>query len=178
MTNEWTPRDIDILRREYPIRDAAEVAAMLGRTVRATYVKARKLGLKKGHFGTVWTPKMLKLLTDYFPIMFNKPLAKWIGVSERTMLRKARELDLWKRPGFLEDRKDDIAKLVSEGLKRSKKVTHSRYKKGHHYNPAGEFKKGHVESPETKAKRIASEKVAWKYRKQREELRKHGIKIQ
>lgn len=28
MNNEWTPRDIDILRREYPVRECEEVAAI------------------------------------------------------------------------------------------------------------------------------------------------------
>ena len=33
-------------------------------------------------------------------------------------------------------------------------------------------------TPEQEAKRVSSLKASWKIRKQREELRKHGIKIQ
>ena len=174
--NTWTYQDLVLLYQEFPVRKTAEVADMLGRSVTAVSVKASQLGLKKKHSGIVWTPRMLKLLKDFFPIMFDKSLAKWIGVSQRTLVRKARELGLEKRPGFLEDRRRDITELAREGLKRTHR-TSGRFKKGVRSNPAGEFKPGHVESPETKAKRSAALKASWKYRKQREELRKHGINI-
>lgn len=175
-SKEWTYRDLDTLRREFPVKKTKEVAAMLGRSVEATSVMASKLGLKKSHYGIFWTPKMLKILVDFFPIMFDKALAKWIGVSPRTLIRKARELGLEKEPGFLDRRRDDIREMARQGLKRNINVS-SRIRKGQHFNPAGEFKKGHVESPETKAKRSESLKRSWKYRKQREELRKHGINL-
>ncbi len=175
-TNRWTYREIDTLRSQYPVRSAEEVAAMLGRSVEAVLVKANKLGVKKRHYGIVWTPQMLKLLKDFFPIMFNAPLAKWVGVSKRSLIRKARELGLEKRPGFLEDRREDIQHLAREGLKRSKKAQ-GRFKIGEHSNKAGEFKKGHVLSEEAKARQIAGLKRYWKYRRQREELIKHGINI-
>jgi len=175
-TNRWTYRDIDTLRREYPVRSAEEVAAMLGRSVDAVFVKAYKLGLRKDHYGIAWTPRMLKLLKDFFPTMFNDALARWIGVSKRSLIRKARELGLEKKPGFLKDRAEDIQHLARTGLKRSNKVR-GRIQKGEHFSPSTEFKKGHVESEETKARRIASLKRYWKYRKQREELIKHGINI-
>jgi len=174
--NTWTYQDLVLLYQEFPVRKTAEVADMLGRSVTAVSVKADRLGLKKKHYGIVWTPRMLKLLKDFFPIMFDKALAKWIGVSQRTLVRKARELGLEKRPGFLDDRRDDINKLVSEAQKRAGRNT-GQFGKGHRANPEGEFKPGHVESPETKAKRSAALKRSWKYRKQREELRKHGINI-
>ena len=174
--NEWTYQDLVVLYREFPVRTTAEVAEMLHRSEQAVAVKASKLGLKKKHYGIVWTPQMLKLLTDFFPIMFNRPLAKWIGVSMRSLIRKARELGLEKRPGFLDDRRDDINHLVSEAHKRAGRNT-GQFRKGHRANPEGEFKPGHVESPETKAKRSAALKRSWKYRKQREELIKHGIKL-
>ena len=173
MNKEWTPMDIDILRREYPVRECEEVAAMLGRTVRATFIKAQHLGLKKGHFGIVWTPRMLKMLKDFFPIMFNKPLAAWIGVSERSLIRKARSLGLEKRPGFLKDRREDIVDLARESLKKAYREGRlkSTFKKGERNNPAGEFSKGHVESPETKARRSAALKATWKRRKQQARFR-------
>ena len=101
---------------------------------------------------------MLKLLADYFPTMFNKPLARWIGVSERTLIRKARELGLNKADGFLETRRADIQELAADALRRGYRSGRIQggFPKGVHSNPAGEFKKGHVESAETKAKRSAS----------------------
>lgn len=147
---------------------------MLNRSVQAVAVKASKLGLKKNNYGIVWTPRMLKLLNDYFPTMFDEPLAKWIGVSKRTLIRKARELGLEKKDGFLQDRRKDINELARIALKRRTDIP-SRFQKGIRHNPAGEFKKGHKESPETKAKRSASLKLAWKRRKEREVLKSYGI---
>ena len=174
---EWTYREIDTLKTQFPVMPTKELAAMLGRSFDATSNMAWKLGLKKNHYGVVWTPKMLKLLVDFFPIMFNDPLAAWIGVSKRTLIRKARELGLEKERGFLEHRRKDITELARQSLKKSDKNVSTRFQKGVHSNPSGEFKKGHVESPEVKAKRSESMKLRWKYKKQREELRKHGINL-
>ena len=161
-----------ILRNEWSRHTIDEVAKMVGRTYQATAVKASKMGLKKEHYGIVWTPQQLKLLRDFFPTMFNKPLAKWIGVSMRTMIRKARELGLEKKPGFLNERRKDIQALAAEGLRNTKNVQ-TRFKQGIRNNPSGEFKPGHVESPETRAKRAESLKRAWKRRKARLELDKN-----
>ena len=161
-----------ILRNEWRSHAIDEVAKMVGRSYQATAVKASKLGLKKDHYGIAWTPQQLKLLRDFFPTMFNKPLAAWIGVSMRTMIRKARELGLEKKPGFLDERRKDISALAAESLKKSENVI-TRFKKGVRNNPAGEFKPGHVESPETKAKRSEALKHSWKKRKARLELDKN-----
>lgn len=174
MNNEYTFREMDILRREYPIRTTEELSRMLGRSKQAIFVKASKMGLKKDHYGIVWTPQMLKMLRDFFPIMFNKPLAAWIGVSIRSLIRKARELGLEKRPGFLDDRREDITDLARTSLKKAYREGRlkSTFKTGERNNPSGEFKPGHVESPEMKAKRSASLKAAWKRRNQQAQFRK------
>ena len=168
---EWTYRETELLKREYPVKTARQIAEQLGRTERAVYIRAKRLGLKKGHFGTEWTPQMLTMLRVMFPITFNYALASYLGVSKRTMLRKAREMGLEKKPGFIEERKADIAQLIREGQKRSVK-TRPSFPKGVHINPEHEFKKGHVESPETKAKRSAALKESWRIRKQRAQFRK------
>lgn len=164
--------DEQILRNEWGRHTIEEVARLLHRSYRATATKASKLGLKKDHYGIVWTDEQLKLLRAYFPIMFNRPLAKQIGVSMRTLIRKARELGLEKKPGFLEERRRDIQRLAGDALRYSDHKN-TRFKKGVHSNPAGEFKPGYVESPETKAKRSESLKYAWKVRKAKIELDKN-----
>lgn len=154
----WTVQDLDTLKREFPNRKTKEVAAILGRSTQAVAVMAHKKGLVKYRKGIVWTSRMLKLLADYFPTMFNKPLARWIGVSERTLIRKARELGIDKAEGFLDTRRADITELAADALRRGYRSGRIKggFQKGVHSNPAGEFKHGHVESPETKAKRSAS----------------------
>lgn len=164
---KWSWKELDILRREFANKPTSEIAKMLGRSKRATATKASLLGLKKKSYGIVWTPQQIKLLKDFFPIMFNKPLAKWIGVSQRTMIRKARELGIEKIEGFLDIRRDEINQLNSEAHKKMGEVGHW-FKKGERANPAGEFKKGNIESAESKAKRSESLKRAWAKRKQQE----------
>lgn len=176
MTKEWTYKDLEILRRDFPVLPCAELARKLGRTMQAVYCKANVLGLKKDHYGTLWTPRMLKTLTDFYPIMFNKPLAKWIGVSPTSLHRKARALGIKKRPGFLEDRRKEINAMMSESLKRTSK-TGGRFKPGQHGSPATEFKPGHQATEEEKAKRLETMKRNKARRAQRDELKHYGIGV-
>lgn len=161
----WTYKELDTLRREFPKRSNAEMAKLIKRSQQAITQKASKLGLKKESYGIEWTPQMLKLLRQFFPIMFNEALAKWIGVSQRTLIRKARELGIEKEPGFLQKRKDDIQRRAGDALRQRGDLEGTWFKKGVRYNPDGEFKPGHKESPETKAKRSAALKATWARKK-------------
>lgn len=168
----WTCKELDILRREFPKRTNEEMTKLIKRSKQAITQKASKLGLKKERYGIEWTPQMLKLLRMFFPTMFNEALAKWLGVSQRSLIRKARELGIDKEPGFLEKRKDDIQRRAGEALRRRGDVDGTWFKKGIRHNPAGEFKPGHKESPETKAKRSAALKATWDRKKK---LKRWGI---
>lgn len=171
----WTCKELDILRREFPKRTNAEMAKLIKRSPTAIVQKASKLGIKKQHYGIEWTPQMIKLLRDFFPVMFNEALAKWIGVSQRSLIRKARELGIDKAPDFFEKRRQDISRKAAEALKERGDREGTWFKKGVRHNPAGEFKPGHKESPETKAKRSAALKAAWA---QKKKLNKSGIKYE
>lgn len=164
--DRWTPKQIDILCREFPYRQTSEVAKMIGRPQRATELKAHRLGLKKKSYGIEWTPQMLKILKDFFPIMFNKPLAMWLRVSQRTMSRKAAELGLKKEEGFMERRRDDINALLSEALKKAPDTNGTRFKKGMHASRDTEFKKGRKLSPEVEERRVAAYKKSLQKKKQ------------
>ena len=161
----WSYQDIDTLKRMWPTKTAAEIAKALGRTPNAVQIKATQMRLKKACYGIMWTPYMEKLLVDHYATMFNGPLALLIGVSERTLIRKARSLGLKKMDGFLEIRRPDIIRYSKEALKRMG-YDNGYFQKGVRNNPSGEFKPGHKESPETKAKRSAAIKAAWARRKQ------------
>lgn len=176
MTKDWTYKDLEILRRDFPVLPCEEIARKLGRTMQSVYCKANILGIKKHHYGTEWTPRMLKMITDFYPIMFNKPLAKWIGVSPTSLHRKARALGLKKRPGFLEDRRNEINAMMSESLKRTSK-TGGRFRPGQHGSPATEFKPGHQATEEEKAKRLETMKRNKDRRAQRDELKHYGIGV-
>ena len=99
---------------------------------------------------------MLDYLRQHYPTTLNEELAGCLGVSPRTMIRKARELGLEKDKAWLASVWEERRKMAT--VESKMKGFPSGFKKGVHSNPDGEFKKGHVESDETKAKRIASVK--------------------
>lgn len=97
-----------------------------------------------------WTKDMLDYLRYHFATTLNEELAGCIGVSQRTMLRKARELGLKKDMAWLRRIWDERRKLAHIISKR--KGFPGGFKKGIHYYPDGEYKKGHQLSPEEKLK--------------------------
>ena len=122
-----------------------------------------------------WTQDGCENIPALLPCQFkDKDLAKWLGVSKRTLIRKARTLGLQKKENFCELRKMDIAHLSSEALKRMPSDT--RFKKGERHNPKGEFKPGHSETPETRAKRIASLKETWRRKKLQQKYESYKLK--
>ena len=167
----WTYNDEWILRQEFPRRRTDEVAKMLRRTQNAVICKAHNLGLKKRSYGIVWTDGMIELLKTYFPTMTNLSLSRLIGVSVRTLNRKAAELGLEKAPDFREINARAISERISSALKRKGKFG-NQFVKGVRYNPEGEFKPGHKESPETKEKRRASLRETWRRKKI---LKRYGL---
>ena len=103
-----------------------------------------------------WSASMLDYLRRHFPTTLNDELAGCLCVSKRTLIRKARELGLAKDEAWLHgiwEERRQLARAVSK-----QKGFPGGFKKGVRSNPSGEFKKGHGESEEVKAKRIASVK--------------------
>lgn len=167
--SKWTYKELDQLRHEYPVRRAEDIANDLGRNIRSVYKKAYSLGLKKSSYGIVWTPHMITMLKALFAITFNKSLAVCLGVTKRTLIRKARELGLEKEPDFIRKRQKEINAKISESAKRSTK-TSTRFKKG--FVPANTFKPGHVLSPESQARKVASYKATIQLRKRQAQFRR------
>lgn len=167
----WTYNDEWILRNEYPKKPTVEVAKMLRRSVYAVNMKASSLGLKKQHHGIVWDERELRMLREYFPMMLNDNVAKLIGVSQRTMSRKAAELGLTKAEDFRERNRMAISDRASASLKRVANVR-TRFRKGEHANPDGEFRPGQRMTPEQKEKQSASLKESWR---QRKILKRYGL---
>ena len=166
----WTYKEIEQLRREYPVRLAEEIAKDLGRPLRSVYNKAYSLGLKKSSYGIVWTPQMITMIKAMFPITFDGSLATCLRVSKRSLIRKARELGLEKEPDFIRKHQKEINAKISESVKKCSN-TSTRFKKGNQ-NPDTQFKPGHVLSPEAQAKKVASYKATVRLRKRQEQFRR------
>lgn len=101
-----------------------------------------------------WSEQMLDYLRRHFPTTRNEELAECLCVSQRTMLRKARELGLTKDRQWLLSLWDEH-RNVAHAIAKSKGFP-GGFKKGHHANPAGEFKPGVTWSEEMKRKQSAS----------------------
>ena len=119
-----------------------------------------------------WSKDMLDYLKQHYATTLNEELAGCLGVSVRTMKRKAKELGLEKDSGWLRGVYDERRRMAMSAWKRKGKP--GAFKKGVRSSPATEFKKGHTESEETKAKRIASLK-RW-YRMNPEKVMQRALK--
>ena len=108
-----------------------------------------------------WSKQMLDDLRRLYATTKNEDLADILGVSMRTVIRKARELGLQKDPVWQHGNTMRHLKMMQ--LENMVHGIKSPFQKGVHYSPETEFKPGHQESHEVKAKRIASVKE-W-YRK-------------
>jgi len=97
---------------------------------------------------------MLNYLRRHFATTLNDELAGCLGVSQRTMIRKARELGLEKDPQWLSEVWEERRHMAHSVAK--KKGFPSRFKKGEHANPAGEYKPGRKPPAEETAKRAES----------------------
>lgn len=100
-----------------------------------------------------WSKQMCDDLRRLYPTTKNDELAGMFGVSVRTMIRKARELGVekdkdWMHGTVMSHLK--MAKMESDRLGRP-----GGFPKGVRSNPDGEFKKGRVETPEQRERRVA-----------------------
>ena len=109
----------------------------------------------RGH-RTIWTDTMLERLQAEYPVSYNRDLARDLGVSHRTLIRKASELGIEKEPDFITKRLDEIERMAQRAAAKVPRP----YMKGRHNNLKNEFKPGHKESAETRARRIAALKDA------------------
>ena len=119
-----------------------------------------------------WNKRMLDDLKRLYAKTQNKDLADILSVSMRTVIRKARELGLQKDPEWQHGNTMRHLKMMQ--LENMVHGIKSPFQKGMHYSPETEFKPGHQESHEVKAKRIASMKE-W-YRKHPFAARERGLK--
>lgn len=91
-----------------------------------------------------WSPQMLADLKRHFPTTRNEECAEMLGVSVRTLVRKAREVGIEKDPHWIKGVWNHNRLMAQASTRLHGNL--GCFKKGVHYNPAGEFKKGHISS--------------------------------
>ena len=99
-----------------------------------------------------WSTQMIDDLKRLYPTTKNEDMADILGVSVRTLIRKARELGIWKSPEWQHAITMKHQKMAS--FEHARLGHPSCFKKGEHYCPENEFKKGHQLSPEARAKQV------------------------
>jgi len=134
----WNKNMIRLLKKEYPRKEAKEIAQEIGVSTNAVHVKANRLGLKKDFSFPKETEEDFKL---YFPVKTNKELAEMFNISVRTVVRRARDLKLEKHEYFR--LQINFKEAGKKGSKHPKSVA-TRFKKGQRASIATEFKPGHV----------------------------------
>ncbi|VWL91592.1 Uncharacterised protein [Collinsella intestinalis] len=86
----WTEVQDDVLREAYGKAPVERIAKVLGRTVSATVVHARKLGLTKGC--RVWTAEEIDRLAEFRSHMTMREASGLMGRSEWACQRKVLDM--------------------------------------------------------------------------------------
>lgn len=92
----WTARDIELVKKMYPIMKASEVADYLGRSRSMVTKYACSLGLKKKKHVN-WSEDEIKLLIQEYYKKTAKQIAKELGRSINSVREKAHRLGLRKK---------------------------------------------------------------------------------
>ena len=100
MASPWTEQEDATLRREVPLRSFAEVARMVGRSLRATEARAHLIGVKRAIWSS-WTDAEIATLREIYPVMSNADVADRLGRSETAIKVKVRELQLRKTGEYM-----------------------------------------------------------------------------
>lgn len=115
MKRFWTEDKADTLRRLYPTHTSKQIAAILGTTRRAVYVKAWHLGLSKEQPCKIrLTPEQKLWLRLNFPYMATEICAMHLGISPRSVIRQARYMGIDKSPQFMKECQAHTAKKAKE----------------------------------------------------------------
>lgn len=124
MFSNWTEKEVNFLRENYPGLSHKEIAQKLERSSGSVKAKALKLGLRANYFR--WTPESSEELRLLYPKMQSKILAEKFGCSIKTVHQKAFAMSIKKNAEFLSSEASGRIQKYSEKGK------------------AGRFKKGHI----------------------------------
>jgi hypothetical protein len=91
----WTTGEIEYLRKNWPEKSEAEIAASLGRSVNAVQIIRYKLNLRVDNRG--WTPEDLAYLTDHWKEQSDAELAAHFGKSESLIQQLRNSMGLLRR---------------------------------------------------------------------------------
>jgi hypothetical protein len=120
-TNEWTDQENEKLRRDYPTRPAADIAAELpGRTRKAVIGQANRLKIRALPRGYVprparkirkrrkWRPTEDDLLCRDFSYRETSQIARKLGRTQVEVEERARKLNLVKPRNYARETRDAL----------------------------------------------------------------------
>lgn len=132
---EWTPREIDVVKRMIAQRKTrSEIADALGRSYSSTQRRIRKLGLMAAPAGVVWTDAMDAAVLERFLSETAGAIAKDLGLTPGDVYRRAYRLGLRKEAGAVE-RLRDLGERVQTAPARRREAPTPRDDDGWVYVP-------------------------------------------
>lgn len=113
---KWTEEENEILKKFYPIEGTEVRDKLDGRTKKAIYAQARKLGLKAPD--DLWTEEENEILKKWYPIEGTKVVNRLEGRTMGAVHAQARELGLKIFDKWTEDENEILRKYYPiEGIK-------------------------------------------------------------
>lgn len=112
---KWTPERNRELRELYKTKTGPELAEYFGITLRAVYMQARHIGLRKDQPNKIRLTREKEIwLRINFPHMSNLICAMLLGISPRSVVRQARRLGLKKTDQFMRECQVHTSKKAQE----------------------------------------------------------------
>jgi hypothetical protein len=88
--DEWSDKEVALLKKHFPVKDTEEVSKIIGRSVRAIRSKAFSLSLEKSN--RYWTKEQEKLILKKYYKLGADELSRKIGKTKWAVINKFREL--------------------------------------------------------------------------------------
>jgi len=103
---KWSPEELSALKELYPHVPQRVLLERIQRPIRAIYLKANRLGIKRLYQGDRrkdrWTPEEVKVLVEKYATTSLRALAQELGKDRNTVCRKAKLLKLTKNQSYFE----------------------------------------------------------------------------
>jgi len=135
MKNNWTNKEIEELRKLYPVTPIKQLSKLIGKTVPAIRSKVKILKIKKHHLykGNQWSIQKDEILIKLYETHTSKEIGAILNIPYTTIKNRAHKLGLRKNTNSGCFKKGHIP--ANKGQKMSKEIYEkakpSFYKKGH-----------------------------------------------
>lgn len=133
MVRNWTPEEIELVKKYYPKHGSKYCAMMLNREQESVKAYASNHKLKRTNFYKIWTEEEIEILKAKYPHMRTDKLSEELNCTRTEIYHRVTKLGLKKTEEFLKSPDSGIM------IKGSTRGSQFRFPKGH--VPANKGKK-------------------------------------